>query len=70
MFTVRCQAQADERAAMLKEQMEARRQAVFDRVQREAKAEVKQNEVGSLINVHYQPRCNAHICNRFESEAR
>ena len=40
-----CQAQADERAAMLKEQLEVRRQAVFDRVQREAKAEVKQNEV-------------------------
>ena len=39
------QAQADERAAMLKEQLEARRQAVFDRVQREAKAVDKQNEV-------------------------
>ena len=41
----RCQAQADERSAILKEQLEARRQAVFDRVQREAKAEAKQNEV-------------------------
>lgn len=30
---------------MLKEQLEVRRQAVFDRVQREAKAEVKQSEV-------------------------
>lgn len=39
------QAQADERAAILKEQIEARRQTVFDRVQREAKVEAKRNEV-------------------------
>jgi hypothetical protein len=43
------QAQADERAAILKEQLEVRRQAVFDRVQREAKAEAKQNEVSNLV---------------------
>jgi hypothetical protein len=45
------QAQADERAAILKEQLEVRRQAVFDRVQREAKAEAKQNEVSNLRNI-------------------
>lgn len=45
IFTFHYQAQADERAAILKDQLDARRQAVFDRVPREAKAEAKQNEV-------------------------
>ncbi|XP_028404175.1 serine/threonine-protein kinase Nek1-like isoform X2 [Dendronephthya gigantea] len=48
-------AQADERAAMLKKQLEVRREAVFDRVQREAKAEAKQNEEKEVKHVYQRP---------------